>query len=142
MRIYIKKWNTNTLWFVTGCNLGKLECWYRNWLLSSMHTPFTSVLNEFFKQAFGFPMGAPLSPLLANLIMDIVETSAIQSFWLFSCFSIRIQSTYLNSDFFFLNILIALIKTLNFELNLMKMKSYDFFDILLTKRDNGLLFSI
>jgi hypothetical protein len=35
---------------------------------------------EFYRQIFGLPMGTSLFPLLANLFIDSIETSTINSF--------------------------------------------------------------
>ena len=40
---------------------------------------------EFYKQVFGLLLGASLNPLLANLFMDSIDTSAINGFRLSPC---------------------------------------------------------
>ena len=42
--------------------------------------------DKFCKQVFGLTMGVSLSPLLENLFVDSIETSAITSFRLSPCF--------------------------------------------------------
>ena len=36
--------------------------------------------NQFYKQIFGVPMGSPISATIANLVMETVETKALQTF--------------------------------------------------------------
>ena len=36
--------------------------------------------NQFYKQIFGVPMGSPISVTIANLVMETVETKALQTF--------------------------------------------------------------
>ena len=36
---------------------------------------------EFFEQVKGLPMGAPLSPLLANIFVENIETIALDSYF-------------------------------------------------------------
>ena len=55
-------------------------------ILANEHSLYFGFRGEFYKQVFGLAMGASLSPLLANLFMESIETSAIHSFRLSPCF--------------------------------------------------------
>ena len=43
---------------------------------------FSSIRRGFFEQVNGLPIGAPLSPLLANCFVDNIETIALDSYFL------------------------------------------------------------
>ena len=49
-------------------------------ILANKHSLYFGFRGESYKQVFGLAMGASLSPLLANLFLDSIETSAIHSF--------------------------------------------------------------
>jgi retron-type reverse transcriptase len=42
---------------------------------------FFQFRKEFFGQSNGLPIGAPLSPLLANIFVENIETTAIDSYF-------------------------------------------------------------
>jgi hypothetical protein len=104
---------------------------------------------EFYQQVFGLAMGAPLSPILANLFLDSIEMSAIQCFRLSPCFWGRFMDDVLcfwehglDSLNLFFDQINRFDKNIKFTLGLEKQDMPPFLDILLIKNDNGLLFSI
>ena len=104
---------------------------------------------EFYRQIFGLPMGASLSPLLANLFIDAIETSAINSFRISPCFWGRFMDDVvcvwkhgLDSLDLFCKHLNSFDNNIKFTVEFEDNNKLPFLDILLIKRDLHLLFSI
>ena len=104
---------------------------------------------EFYKQVFGLAIGASLSPLLANLFMESIETSAINSFRLSPCFWGRFMDDVvcvwkhgLESLDLFHKHLNSFDKNVKFTMEFEENDKLPFLDILLIKSEFRLLFSV
>ena len=118
-------------------------------ILVNEYSLYFGFRGEYYKQVLVLTMRASLSPLLANLFMDFIETSAIHSFRLFARFWGRFMDDVVCSWKHGLDYLDFFPKHLNsFDINIkfkMEFEENDklpFLDILLIKSDFHLLFSI
>ena len=118
-------------------------------ILANEHSLYFGFRVEFYKQVFGLAMGSSLSCLLANLFMESIETSAIQSFRLSHCFWGRFMDVVvciwkhrLESLDLFHKHLNSFDKIVKFTVEFEKSDKLPFLDNLLIISEFHLLFSI
>ena len=117
-------------------------------LLASRDSYF-SFDGTFYQQIFGFAMGNPLSPVLANFFLEHVETDLLNSFsgsspklWVRYVDDVLafVDSSFILDDF--LNFLNALYPTLCFTHEWESNNSIAFLDVLILKCGSSLLFKV
>lgn len=110
---------------------------------------FFQFRGEYFEQINGLPMGAPLSPLLANIFVENIETIALDSYFLKHIFWGRYMDDIISVWDYgeeelkgFLEHLNCLGGDLKFTVELEENGKLPFLDVLLLKNQNSLDFKI
>jgi len=71
---------SNRVWphISRGCNIPKKE--FLTALQLIMDSTFFTFNNKFYRQKFGTPMGSPLSPVIADIVLQDIERKALDRF--------------------------------------------------------------
>ena len=117
--------------------------------LCNMFSYFFEFRGVFFEQVNGLPMGAPLSPLLANCFVKNIETIALDSYFLKHKFWGRCMDDIISIWNYGVEKLKSFLEHLNFwggdlkfTIELEEDNKLLFLDVLLLKNENSLDFKI
>jgi len=109
-----------------------------------LHSTFFVFNNKFYKQTYGAPMGSPLSPIIADLFLQKLETDVLNNLPIKPIFYFRfVDDIALSTTYTFLNDLLHKFNSyhprLKFTLEIGD-NSLNFLDLTLIKQENHLIF--